>query len=285
VKATFLNTTFTSVGSLTASGSKLSVFGNLSVGSTYGAITASSNGAIFEGDVGIGTTTPTAQFTTTGTVRLSSLTGAGANLVVDSLGNVTVSSDERLKNIQGNFTSSLDQLKGIIPITYKWKPETGYDASSTYSGFSAQNIQANIPEAVTTDAHGFLTLADRPILATVINAIKELSAKVDALTQRFTVGSREKPAGITIYDEATGEPYCIKVVQGNMRNIPGECGTTSYSPPSVGATPTAPTPTVLPDPETTTPTPSVEAPAPTTPPTDPVIQDIVDTIAPVPSTE
>jgi hypothetical protein len=58
---TFLNTTFTSVGSLTASGSKLSVFGNLSVGSTYGAITASSNGAIFEGDVGIGTTTPTAQ--------------------------------------------------------------------------------------------------------------------------------------------------------------------------------------------------------------------------------
>jgi hypothetical protein len=58
---TYINTTYTSVGSLTQSGSKLSVFGNLSVGSTYGPITASSNGAIIEGDVGIGTTTPTAQ--------------------------------------------------------------------------------------------------------------------------------------------------------------------------------------------------------------------------------
>jgi len=53
---TYLNTTYTSVGSLTASGSKLSVFGNLSVGSTYGSTSSPTNGAIFEGKVGIGTT-------------------------------------------------------------------------------------------------------------------------------------------------------------------------------------------------------------------------------------
>lgn len=58
---TFLNTTYTSVGSLTASGSKLSVFGNLSVGSTYGATESPANGLIVEGNVGIGTTSTTVQ--------------------------------------------------------------------------------------------------------------------------------------------------------------------------------------------------------------------------------
>ena len=96
--------------------------------------------------------------------------------MVDANGNVTVSSDERLKNIQGTFDRSLDDLEKINPIVFKWKPETGYDASSTYAGFSAQNIQLAIPEAVGTDNRGYLTLADRPILATAVNAIKEIGS-------------------------------------------------------------------------------------------------------------
>ena len=60
---TFLNTTFTSVGSLTASGSKLSVFGNTSIGSTYGSTVAPTNGLIVEGNVGIGTTNPSYRLT------------------------------------------------------------------------------------------------------------------------------------------------------------------------------------------------------------------------------
>ncbi len=138
---------------------------------------------IDDGRIGIGTSTPTAQLTTTDTVRFSALTGAGANLIVDSLGNVTVSSDERLKDIQGEFLTGLDKIKGLTPINYKWKPETGYDTTNTYSGFSAQNVQANIPEAVSTDSRGFLTLADRPILAALVNAVKELAKKIEGFAK------------------------------------------------------------------------------------------------------
>ncbi|MES2623250.1 MAG: tail fiber domain-containing protein [Patescibacteria group bacterium] len=138
------------------------------------------------GNVGIGTTTPTATLTASGTIRFTNLGSVGANLITDSLGNVTVSSDERLKDIKGMFMTGLDKIKLLSPILYTWKPETGYDTVNTYAGFSAQNVQSAIPEAVSTDSRGFLTLADRPILATLVNAVKELADKVEKMAAWFT---------------------------------------------------------------------------------------------------
>ncbi len=129
--------------------------------------------------VGIGTDIPTAQLHTTGGVRFSHF-GAGT-MQTDANGNVSVSSDERLKNIQGDFDRGLEDLLQLRPIEYKWKKETGYDTENSYYGFSAQNVQMSIPEAVGKDNRGFLTLADRPILATVVNAIKEQQQQIDAL--------------------------------------------------------------------------------------------------------
>jgi len=43
-------------------------------------------------------------------------------------------------------------------------------------------------------------------------------------TESLKVGSPKKPTGITVYDEDTGEPYCLKVKSGQMVSIPGECG-------------------------------------------------------------
>jgi hypothetical protein len=133
------------------------------------------------GNVGIGTSSPTAQLTNTGTVRFASLGSAGGSLITDADGNVTVSSDERLKDISGQFTRGLAAIQGLNPITYHWKPETGYDTINAYTGFSAQNVQSAIPEAVVTSANGHLSLADRPILAAAVNAIKELSQTLSSL--------------------------------------------------------------------------------------------------------
>jgi hypothetical protein len=106
--------------------------------------------------------------------------GAGT-LTTNSSGVVSVSSDERLKDIQGDFNRGLSDIKNIQPISYKWKLDTGIDSTGTsYSGFSAQNVQANIPEAVGVDPKGYLTLSDRPILAALVNAVNEQQAIIDA---------------------------------------------------------------------------------------------------------
>ena len=43
----------------------------------------------------------------------------------------------------------------------------------------------------------------------------------------MTVGTAEKPAGITLYDEVTGDPYCVKMQNGALVSIAGECGDSS----------------------------------------------------------
>ncbi len=130
------------------------------------------------GNVGIGTTSPTAQFHTTGTVRFAHF-GAGT-LTTDASGNITVSSDERLKHIVGRFTRGLADLQKIQPIEYRWTPQSGLDTSTSYFGLSAQNIETSIPEAVYYDKDGNRTLMDRTIIATLVNALREVAPRLEA---------------------------------------------------------------------------------------------------------
>jgi hypothetical protein len=90
--------------------------------------------------------------------------GAGT-LTTDASGNITATSDERMKNVSKFYTTGLSALKNIKPITYKWKAETKLDTVNNYTGFSAQNIEANIPDAVGKMKNGDLTIQERPIMA------------------------------------------------------------------------------------------------------------------------
>jgi hypothetical protein len=129
--------------------------------------------------VGIGTASPTAQLHTTGTVRFENF-GAGT-LQTDANGNLSVSSDERLKNTVSEFEKGLKEILALKPINYRWNALSGLEQEELYIGFSAQNVQSVLPEAVGQDQKGYLTLSDRPILAATVNAIKELNAKNEAL--------------------------------------------------------------------------------------------------------
>lgn len=186
------------------------------------------------GNVGIGTTTPSAQLTTSGTVRFASLGSAGANLITDSLGNVTVSSDERLKDVQGEFARGLSDISKIKPITYKWNAVSGMETSGLYTGFSAQNVQSSIPEAVATDSRGYLTLSDRPILAAVVNALKELSAKVDGIMSSNFTYVNEASIGVlnvgklNIQGDICVDNVCITKEQ--FKSIFTQNGSTVYMP-------------------------------------------------------
>ncbi len=113
----------------------------------------------------------------TPTVKIRRL-GAGT-VVSDASGNLSVSSDVRLKNVTGEFHRGLNALQNIQPIQYRWKEKSGMETKGVYTGFSAQNVQANIPEAVKENSKGYLTLDDRPIMATLVNAIQELTTQLE----------------------------------------------------------------------------------------------------------
>jgi len=123
------------------------------------------------GNVGIGTIMPSAQLHTTGSVRFENF-GAGT-LQTDAIGNLSVSSDERLKKNTSPYKRGLKEIMEITPITYNWKEESGLDTEGLYAGFSAQNVREYIPEAVSMDSKGYYTLSDRPIIASLVGAVKE----------------------------------------------------------------------------------------------------------------
>jgi hypothetical protein len=187
--------------------------------------------------LGIGTTTPSATLTISGTPTstLLRLVGFGnGTLTSDNLGNVTESSDERLKNISSNFTRSLTAIEGLIPINYYWNATSGLDTAGQYTGFSAQNVQANIPEAVGTSSNGYLTLSDRPIIAALVNAVKEIGSFItkvengiayltNIVVDKLTVGSEVSPSGITMYDRTTKQPYCVFMDNGIWSSEQGKC--------------------------------------------------------------
>jgi hypothetical protein len=102
---------------------------------------------------------------------------------------LTGSSDERLKNISGPFSRGLADLLGIRPIRYRWNADSGFDGAAEWVGFSAQNVQGRIPEAIGlerwADGREFLTLNDRAVLATSVNAIRELAEENVRLLDRI----------------------------------------------------------------------------------------------------
>lgn len=164
----------------TSSTSLLTVAGTTLIsGTSSGALLTVQGSSSFDGNVGIGTSTPSAQLTTTGTVRLANF-GAGS-LQTDANGNLSVSSDERLKDIQSSYDAGLEEVLGLEPILYRWNKASGLETASVYAGFSAQNVRDYLPEAVGEDSRGYLTLSDRGILAAVVNSIKDIWTTVTGI--------------------------------------------------------------------------------------------------------
>ncbi len=92
--------------------------------------------------------------------------------------------------------------------------------------------------ASSTPAVGGITFAE------VLSSLESLGARFvngiaylkDVFVDNLTIGTAEKPSGITLYDEVTGEPYCLKVANGAMVSAAGICGsqTATSTPPTSG---------------------------------------------------
>ena len=126
------------------------------------------------GNVGIGTNAPTQKLSVNGT---AGKTGGGT---------WDVFSDNRLKKIRGTYNSGLSAVMRLQPLRYEYKPDNalGLVSEGEHVGFSAQEVQQVIPEAVTTDSSGFLMVKSDPIIWSMLNAIKEQQKEIVELKRQ-----------------------------------------------------------------------------------------------------
>jgi len=152
-----------------------------------------------------GTSTPTynntltlvsvtsATSTQTGALQVRGGAGIGGDLYVGKdiygLGEITAyygaTSDRRLKTNIGNINNGLAKVLTLDGIVYNWNELADKDLNVKEAGVIAQQIQAVLPEAVVEREDGYLTVKYERIIPLLIEAIKELSAEVDALKKKI----------------------------------------------------------------------------------------------------
>lgn len=85
-------------------------------------------------------------------------------------------SDARVKNNIQDITDALAKVKSMRGVTFDWVNGMG-----SAVGLIAQEVQEVVPQAVSNQGDGLLNVAYGNLVGVLIEAIKELSAKVEAL--------------------------------------------------------------------------------------------------------
>jgi hypothetical protein len=183
----------------------LNVGGNVSVAGTFGVsqgmtITGvttfnnlvDANGGATIDNIRIGVANDNTIDTSTGQLTLDSNGGQlniNDNTVITGILSVTdditafFSSDERLKD---NITPIEDPLAKVLSIsgnTFDWNDKSSHTGKDI--GVIAQEIEKVLPEIVTTRDNGYKAVQYEKLSALLIEAVKELSHKVDDLQQKL----------------------------------------------------------------------------------------------------
>jgi multidrug efflux pump subunit AcrA (membrane-fusion protein) len=110
---------------------------------------------------------------------------------------ITAYSDDRLKNRQHGIQEPLEKVKSLNGFVYEFNAmarSSGFD-SHAHIGMSAQEVQKVIPEVVKPapfrlregDSNVYSTVAYERMVPLLVEAIKELTQKVDKLAARVGV--------------------------------------------------------------------------------------------------
>ncbi len=148
-----------------------SVNHGLVVGTAWAAtFPAPPNGAIIEGSVGIGTTSPSYTLHVNGTAF--ALGAAGALSDIRHKDRV-----ETLKN------GALEIVGKLRPVTYVWKEPKDDGMKGEQIGFVAQEVQKVLPSVVLTEKNAEKTLGLKytEIIPVLTKAIQEQQAEIEAL--------------------------------------------------------------------------------------------------------
>lgn len=128
------------------------------------------NGAAFTGSISV-----------TGTISATSTISSQGDIIAYS------SSDLRLKTDIEPITGALDKVVKLNGITYSWNEigaslfDDDVAVPDREAGVIAQEVEAVLPEVVTTRDNGMLAVRYERIIPLLIEAIKELKIEINAL--------------------------------------------------------------------------------------------------------
>jgi len=153
---------------------------NLPAGTVSGSIQVLGSSTIMSGS------TNNYQFNSIGVG--STTAASGVNGEIRAQGDITAyySSDERLKENIQPIVDALSKVESISGNTYDWKEgfETIHSHTGHDIGVIAQEIEKVLPEVVTDRETGYKAVQYEKIVPLLIEAIKELSAKVKELESK-----------------------------------------------------------------------------------------------------
>ena len=177
------NLTIDSAGGNTIIDDNLDVNGNVDINDTSQSTSSTTGALVVDGGVGIAKNLNVGgNLSVGGTTNLNGDTDIDGDLCVT--GDITAfcTSDQRLKD---NVTPIDDPLAKVLSIsgnTYDWNEKSGKEGHDV--GVIAQEVLEVLPEAVRTRDNGYLAVDYQKIVPLLVEAVKELSAKVKDLENK-----------------------------------------------------------------------------------------------------
>ena len=137
---------------------------------------------------------------------------------------LTGSADNSLSGVEGLLTNawSVDQTSGKVNV--------GFYGDIDMHGNNILNVANIISE------NGKWSISEDGIIIANRVITDELVTNKLTVNDAATFGSVAKPIGLTVYDEATGAEYCMKVRNGAVVAAAGSCSIAQTNPPSPEAT-------------------------------------------------
>jgi hypothetical protein len=95
-----------------------------------------------------------------------------------------IPSDARYKNVFGNIPNALNAINSLNGVTYTYNELSGKDTENVRAGVIAQDVEKVLPQAVYTDADGYKSVSYDGLVPLLIEAIKELTIRVQELENK-----------------------------------------------------------------------------------------------------